>query len=59
MEKGIRYVFSGNVYNPDEQATYCPNCGKKVIERSWHSISDIQLTGGKCRCGQRINGVFR
>lgn len=58
IEKGMKYVFSGNVYNPEEQATFCPCCGEKVIERDWHNISGMYLTGDKCRCGQRINGVF-
>lgn len=58
LEKGTKYVYIGNVYDETGQITYCPNCGKKLIERGWHSIRRRDLTGDKCSCGQRINGVF-
>ena len=30
---GLRYVYTGNVYDPEHQHTYCPGCGRAVIRR--------------------------
>lgn len=59
MEKGIKFVYVGNVFNSEGQTTYCPNCGEKLIKRSWHSVTSNKLNGNKCvNCGTEIPGVF-
>ncbi|MBI4859563.1 MAG: AmmeMemoRadiSam system radical SAM enzyme [Candidatus Riflebacteria bacterium] len=59
MQKGLRYVFVGNVMDEDSQSTYCPGCGKVVIRRNWHEIRSCELDGNRCRaCGATIAGVF-
>ena len=34
---GLRYVYTGNVADPEGQATLCPECGAPLIERTWHA----------------------
>ena len=59
MNKGIRYVYVGNVPDPDGQSTLCPQCGEMLIARSWHSSRIAGLAGSCCRkCGTTIAGVF-
>jgi pyruvate formate lyase activating enzyme len=58
-EEGLRYVYTGNVHDPAGQTTYCPGCGKAVIERNWHSVGALHLKSGHCKfCGQAIAGYF-
>lgn len=56
---GLRYVYTGNVFDADGQSTYCPGCGRLVIERDWHALGEWNLEDGSCRfCGTPIAGVF-
>ena len=50
-EKGLFHVYLGNM--PCEQDTFCPECGKKLIERQGYNISIMGLKeNGKCAfCG--------
>ena len=58
-EEGLRYVYTGNVHDRDGDATYCPGCGKAVIERDWYNLLAWNLRDGACRyCGHDIAGVF-
>ena len=43
LEEGLRYAYTGNVRDPEGDATYCPNpdCRAKLIERDWYRISRI------------------
>ena len=54
MEMGIKYVYLGNVFDSDGQTTSCPQCNEKLIERSWHTIINMNLNGSNCSCGQKI-----
>jgi len=60
MDAGLRYVYTGNVHNPGGDATYCPGCGKAVIERDWYEILKYDLDDkGHCRhCQTAIAGRF-
>jgi pyruvate formate lyase activating enzyme len=56
----IRYVYAGN--NPDIAShTYCPVCGKIVVERHQYATRITGLNGeGVCNyCGTKIKGVFK
>ena len=57
---GLRYVYTGNVHDPDGQTTFCPRCGKAVLVRDWNDVLRNRLgPGGTCRdCGERIAGRF-
>jgi len=59
-KNGLRYVYTGNVHDPDGGSTYCPSCHARVIERDWYEIGEWSLNDwGEClTCGTRIPGVF-
>ena len=55
---GLEYVYIGNVVTASED-TFCPNCGKKIIDRYGFSVQEIHITDGKCDfCGYEIFGEF-
>jgi pyruvate formate lyase activating enzyme len=59
LSKGLRYVFTGNVHDPAGGSTWCPGCGKCIIERDWYKIGAYHIRGGKCEfCGTAIAGHF-
>jgi pyruvate formate lyase activating enzyme len=60
MGNGIRHVYTGNVHDPVGQATYCHECGAKVIERSQYLVGRWVLDeAGQClKCGAPCAGVF-
>jgi pyruvate formate lyase activating enzyme len=56
---GLRYVYTGNVHDPEGQTTFCPRCGVRVVERDWHAVRAVRLAGGACAaCGEPIAGRF-
>ncbi|HTT71321.1 MAG TPA: AmmeMemoRadiSam system radical SAM enzyme [Anaeromyxobacteraceae bacterium] len=58
-EVGLRHVYTGNVHDPEGQATYCPGCGSAVVVRDWHAVRRYALVGDRCRaCGLAIAGRF-
>jgi len=59
QKQGIKYVYQGNVGFVDN-ATYCPICQNKLIERTTgYEVHFLGIKNGKCsRCGQKIYGVF-
>jgi pyruvate formate lyase activating enzyme len=58
-DKGIRYVYVGNVPNHPGNHTYCPKCNKVVIRRSDFVVLEMHVKNGRCEyCGQPIAGVW-
>ncbi len=60
MRNGLRYVYTGNVHHPESDATYCHQCGQKLIGRDWYELGEWNLDDqGRCnRCQTRCAGVF-
>jgi pyruvate formate lyase activating enzyme len=59
MNKGLHYVYVGNVPNHPGNHTYCPQCGKAVIQRNSFFITEMNMEKGKCKfCGRSIAGVW-
>jgi pyruvate formate lyase activating enzyme len=60
MANGVRYAYTGNVVDPEGQATRCHACDGLLIERDGYEITGWGLApGGTCRgCGTRCAGVF-
>ena len=60
MEEGVKYAYIGNVAGHKAESTYCPKCGKTVIERTGYVIKEKNLQNGSCRfCGEKIAGVWK
>ena len=59
MSKGIHYAYIGNVPDHPGNHTYCPQCGKAIIQRSSIFITGLNMEHGKCKfCGKTIAGVW-
>ena len=57
---GLRYVYTGNVHDPQGGTTYCPNCSAAVVERDGYVIHTYALSDdGHCqRCDTQIPGRY-
>jgi pyruvate formate lyase activating enzyme len=59
LEAGLKYVYLGNVPGHPAENTYCPACGKLLIERANYRILQYHLHGNGCGyCGEPIAGYF-
>jgi pyruvate formate lyase activating enzyme len=60
LERGLRYVYTGNVHDPGGGTTECPGCGAGVVVRDWYDIRRYELTdSGRCvHCGHQISGFY-
>jgi len=58
--EGLRYVYIGNVPGLEGAGTtWCPHCGKAVVERDIFAVTQLDIVEGKCRyCGTKIAGVW-
>jgi pyruvate formate lyase activating enzyme len=60
QRNGLKWVYTGNVHDPEGQSTTCPQCGKRLIGRDGYEIFEWSLTkGGLCgSCGAACPGTF-
>jgi len=60
MEKGLHYVYTGNVHDPEGSSTWCPGCGELLVERDWYELGRWNIDAAGCcgNCGQSIAGHF-
>ncbi|MFP4273015.1 MAG: AmmeMemoRadiSam system radical SAM enzyme [Halothiobacillaceae bacterium] len=57
---GLRHVFTGNLYDPEGQGSYCSHCNALLIGRDGYDITFWGLDPqGRClQCGTSLAGVF-
>jgi len=48
LEKGLHYVYIGNIPGHMGENTYCHHCGKLVIRRDGFSVAEMKIEDGKC-----------
>jgi pyruvate formate lyase activating enzyme len=58
-KQGLDYVYLGNIPGIEETSTFCPKCGKKVVERVNFRVVKNSLKKGVCSCGYRIPGYWQ
>ncbi|HDN59168.1 MAG TPA: radical SAM protein, partial [Candidatus Marinimicrobia bacterium] len=59
-DAGINYVYIGNIPGHPAESTYCPSCGKILINRTGYYVKATNIKNGKCKfCGQSIPGVWK
>jgi pyruvate formate lyase activating enzyme len=59
LSKGLHFVYTGNVHDPEGGSTWCPGCGALLIGRDWYELGAYTLERDRCReCGLRIAGHF-
>lgn len=57
--EGLEYVYLGNLPRHPAESTYCPKCGKVLIERAGYRILQNNLKGNYCSyCGHEIPGRY-
>lgn len=58
--EGIKFVYTGNVWNHKFENTYCPKCEKLLIRRQGYFTKIEGLSEGKCsKCGEPIPGFWK
>jgi pyruvate formate lyase activating enzyme len=59
LGEGLKYVYIGNIPHSESENTYCPKCGKLLIERLTYFVAQNNIENGRCKfCGQEIPGVW-
>jgi pyruvate formate lyase activating enzyme len=60
LDKGLKYVYTGNVHDREGGSTWCPGCGELVVERDWYELGHWGLDAhGRCaRCATRVAGHY-
>ncbi|HSD73081.1 MAG TPA: AmmeMemoRadiSam system radical SAM enzyme [Thermoanaerobaculia bacterium] len=60
IANGVRYVYTGNVHDPEGESTLCHGCGDVVIGRDGYDLTEWNLTAeGRCRiCATPLPGVL-
>ncbi len=59
MEAGLKYVYVARVVGHVGENTFCPGCGKMVIERQGFVVGEINLEQGRCVfCGSDLPGLW-
>ncbi len=60
LSNGLRFVYTGNVHDPDGGTTSCPGCGAAVVVRDRYALRRYALTDdGRCRaCGTAVAGRY-
>lgn len=58
LEKGLKYVYTGNVPGEGGENTFCPECKELIIERYGYSTQS-KIKEGRCfKCSAEIEGVW-
>jgi AmmeMemoRadiSam system radical SAM enzyme/AmmeMemoRadiSam system protein B/AmmeMemoRadiSam system protein A len=56
---GLRYVYTGNISDQQRQSTFCPGCGRMVVQRDGYHLGLYALDGNRCRhCSTQLAGRF-
>ncbi|MDU0347445.1 AmmeMemoRadiSam system radical SAM enzyme [Actinomyces sp. MRS3W] len=60
LAAGLHFVYIGNVRDEAGSTTYCPGCGRAVIERAGYTVVTYALdaTGACTHCGRVLPGLF-
>jgi pyruvate formate lyase activating enzyme len=58
LEEGLKFVYTGNIANPEGEATYCPGSKEQVIVRQGFFIISNNLKNGACQDGEKIPGIW-
>jgi pyruvate formate lyase activating enzyme len=55
-QKKLKYVYIGNIWDEEANATYCSNCKTLLIKRTGYNIINLGLDeDGKCKhCGEKV-----
>lgn len=58
LEVGLKYVYTGNIYDDEGSRTYCPSCKKALIHRTGFSVTKNIVKDNHCPyCNTEISGI--
>ncbi|HQE91818.1 MAG TPA: AmmeMemoRadiSam system radical SAM enzyme [Anaerolineae bacterium] len=56
---GLKFIYLGNVLDPEGENTVCPTCGEVLIQRYGYNVRPRWTTPGVCpKCDTQIPGVW-
>ena len=56
-QAGLKFVYPGNIPGTKSESTFCPNCGKLLIERIGYKIISNEIKNSACPdCKTKIAG---
>jgi pyruvate formate lyase activating enzyme len=59
IRAGLQYVYCGNIPGEEGEDTFCPHCGRRLIERIGFRVVKNDVIMGECRhCRTKIDGVW-
>jgi pyruvate formate lyase activating enzyme len=59
-QKGLKYIYEGNVPGEEGENTFCPSCKTVLIERYGYRVLQNRLLNGSCpQCKQPVAGVWK
>jgi pyruvate formate lyase activating enzyme len=59
LSNGLKHVYTGNVYDPQGQSTFCAGCSALLVEREGYTLGAYRIAGGACQaCGAPVSGRF-
>lgn len=59
-EKGIQYLYAGNIPGDQWAHTHCHHCETLLIERSGYRTRVLEMAAGNCgKCGTAIPGIWK
>jgi pyruvate formate lyase activating enzyme len=54
----LTWVYVGNIELPGASSSFCPSCGKVLVDRSRYYVREVNIAEGRCRhCGEPVNFV--
>lgn len=58
--EGLHFVYVGNVPGHPAENTYCPHCGKVLVERIGFTVKSMKIKDGRCPyCHTPIPGIWK
>lgn len=58
LDAGLKYVYIGNIRHAGEN-TFCPSCGKILIERIGYYVKENRIPNGTCPyCKTAVAGIW-
>lgn len=59
-EKGMNFVYVGNIPTSHGENTYCPHCGKALIKRLGYTVLENKMQSNQCPyCGATVAGIWQ
>lgn len=59
IKEGLKYVYAGNIWGQETKNTFCPSCGKTVIERIGYEIRMMDKSGKCPYCKRKIDLIIK